>query len=938
MFSINMTPSAQYCDKDIFCNSVIEDLCEAFYSCFGILSGKVKRMDSEEPQPLISHDNDKTSVIVKNTDNDYVPRCKSICLVVSSDLHQEWCRFCGSSVHPRNCCPARKTVCNFCKYRGHLPQMCERRAQLLNSNESYDQKVLALSTAPSLSSVMVDVYVNGKILKALIDTGSCQTFINQMKVQALNLTVFPGNQTVTMASSTKTNTTGLVKVELAIGKQVFDNQPILILPNMTFDMIIGHDVLGQFERLIVNLNGFREEIQLQTCDNDGAKVMSTLSHALVDPPSLFANLSPDCHPIACKSRKYSVPEKTFIHEEVTRLLAEGKIEHSESPWRAQVLVTGLESTRPRMVIDYSRTINKFTYLDAYPLPKMDDIALKVSQYRVYSTFDLKSAYHQIPIKESDRPFTAFEADGMLFQFCVLPFGVTNGVAKFQRTMDDLINEERLKGTVAYLDNITVGGINQKDHDKNVRNFYEFVKKYNFTLNNDKSVVSVTEINMLGYLISHGNIKPDPDRMKPLNDLPVPNNAATLKRTLGMFSYYSQWVPRFSDKICPLTNNPDFPLSKEAIQAFNDLKRDIAKASLSSPNETDLLVLETDASQVALSACLNQNGHPIAFFSRTLQAHEKKHHIVEKEAAAIVESVRKWRHYLTGRKFKVITDQEAVSFIFNISAHGKTKNNKIQRWRVDLSCFEYDIQYRPGSLNVTADCLSRVDCASSYNSNLDKLKELHDGLCHPGISRMGHYVRSKNLPYSISDVKSVVAQCRTCAVIKPRFYKPNNPPLIKATQPFERLSIDFKGPLPSVTNNKYILTIVDEFSRFTFAYPSKDMTAATVIQHLSNLFSVFGLASYIHSDNGPSLICNELRDFLMKVGIAYSNAAIYNPRGNGQCERYNGIVWKSIELACKSKGIPNSYWEEVLPVALHSLRSLLCVAVIGFHITILYIDY
>ena len=97
-----------------------------------------------------------------------------------------------------------------------------------------------------------------------------------------------------------------------------------------------------------------------------------------------------------------------------------------------------------MVIDYSRTINKYTYLDAYPLPKMDDIALKVSQYRVYSTFDLKSAYHQIPIKESDRPFTAFEADGMLFQFCVLPFGVTNGVAKFQRTMDDLSSNQRRK--------------------------------------------------------------------------------------------------------------------------------------------------------------------------------------------------------------------------------------------------------------------------------------------------------------------------------------------------------------------------------------------------------------------------------------------------------------------------------------------------------------
>ena len=77
------------------------------------------------------------------------------------------------------------------------------------------------------------------------------------------------------------------------------------------------------------------------------------------------------------------------------------------------MVTGLDSDRPRLVIDYSRTINKYTYLDAYPLPRMDDIALKVSKHKVYSTFDLKSAYHQIPILESDRPYTAFEADGKL---------------------------------------------------------------------------------------------------------------------------------------------------------------------------------------------------------------------------------------------------------------------------------------------------------------------------------------------------------------------------------------------------------------------------------------------------------------------------------------------------------------------------------------------
>ena len=835
------------------------------------------------------------------------------------------CMYCGLDTHPRKNCPARQMHCDFCKIRGHLVQVCRRHARLSDRSVPHPQSTTIATAArvPALSKAMTEVYVNGKPLNALVDTGSCLTFIDSKCVSELNLPVEPCREPINMASSSTVYSEGLVKVDLYFGKQVYRKQALLILPDLVSDIIIGHDILGQHERLIVNFDGEKEDISLAK-NNIATNPTILLSSAHVDPPPLFSNLDPKCYPIACKSRKYSAPEQDFIRSEVARLLSEGKIEPSESPWRAQVLVTDLDSERPRLVIDYSRTINKFTYLDAYPLPKMDDIALKVSQFKVYSTFDLKSAYHQIPIQESDRPYTAFEGDGKLYQFRVIPFGVTNGVAKFQRTLDKLIAENGLVGTYAYLDNITVAGNNQEEHDINVNRFYEFIRKYRFTLNHGKSIISVSQINMLGYLISFGSIQPDPGRMKPLLDLPVPTNAVSLKRTLGLFSYYSQWLPKFSDMIYPLTRNPDFPLSEHAVTAFNRVKSSIVKASLASPNDTDLLVLESDASEVALSACLNQNGRPIAFFSRTLQNHERKHHIVEKEAAAIIESVKKWRHYLTGRKFLLITDQEAVSFIFNKSGHGKTKNNKIQRWRIDLSCFDFDIKYRPGELNVTADCLSRAQCAS-VSTNLDKLKDLHEGLCHPGITRLAHYVRSKNLPYSISDVKSIVSQCGTCARVKPQFYRPTNPPLIKATQPFERLSIDFKGPLPSVTQNQYFLTIVDEFSRFVFIYACKDMVAATVIKHLSNLFSVFGLASYIHSDNGPSLICSELRQYLLGMGIAYSNTSTYNPRGNGQCERYNGVVWKTIELACKSKDLPTSCWESVLPSVLHSLRSLLCVA-------------
>ena len=151
------------------------------------------------------------------------------------------------------------------------------------------------------------------------------------------------------------------------------------------------------------------------------------------------------------------------------------------------------------------------------------------------------------------------------------------------------------------------------------------------------------------------------------------------------------------------------------------------------------------------------------------------------------------------------------------------------------------------------------------------------------------------------------------------------PLIKATQPFERLSIDFKGPLPSINQNKYLLVICDKFSRFPFAFVCKDVSSRTVINHLRSLFSVFGMLSCIHSDRGASFMSNELKSFLHSKGIATSRTTPYNLRGNSQVERLNGTLWKTITLALKSNNLPTTSWQFVLDDALHSMRSLLCTA-------------
>ena len=190
-----------------------------------------------------------------------------------------------------------------------------------------------------------------------------------------------------------------------------------------------------------------------------------LSTLHVEPRPLFQFLAPECKPIASKSRRYCMEDKGFIATEINELLQEGIIEPS-------VVVTRSERHRKRMVIDYSETINIFTQLDAYPMPRVDDTVNQIAQYTVFSTIDLKSAYHQIPIKEEEKKFTAFEANGRLYQFRRIPFWVTNGAAAFQRTIDNFISEEALKVTFAYLDNITICGRDEAYHDENLSKLWK----------------------------------------------------------------------------------------------------------------------------------------------------------------------------------------------------------------------------------------------------------------------------------------------------------------------------------------------------------------------------------------------------------------------------------------------------------------------------------
>ena len=170
-----------------------------------------------------------------------------------------------------------------------------------------------------------------------------------------------------------------------------------------------------------------------------------------------------------------------------------------------------------------------------------------------------------------------------------------------------------------------------------------------------------------------------------------------------------------------------------------------------------------------------------------------------------------------------------------------------------------------------------------------------------------------------------SRCPVCCECRPQFHRPEKVPLIKATQPFERINIDFKGPLPTNNGNKYFLMVVDEYSRFPFVFPCPDVSTNTVIKCLTSLFSLVGMPAYVHSDRGASFMSRELREFLSSKGVASSRTTSYNPEGNGQAERCNGMIWKAVTMNLISKNLPLKNWQDVLPNVLHSVRSLLCAA-------------
>ena len=339
--------------------------------------------------------------------------------------------------------------------------------------------------------------------------------------------------------------------------------------------------------------------------------------------------------------------QAIIDEEVSRMLAEGIIEPSNSPWSSPVVAVKKKNGKRRFCIDFRR-VNEVTEKDAYPLPQVQATLEKLRGARYISTIDLANGYWQVPLDPKSRPITAFTVPGRgLYQFRVMPFGLHSAPATFQRLLDQIIGPRLEPRAFAYLDDIIVLGSTFEEHLDNLREVLQRLRAAGLRLNKEKCQFGRTELQYLGHTVTEQGVATDPEKVQAIARIPAPTNLRELRRFLGMVSWYRRFIPRFTDIAAPLNRllqkKVRWTWGEEEETAFETLRQQLATAPvLACPDFTQPFTLQTDASNEGLGAVqtqdVNSEERVIAYASRTLNAAERNYSVTEKECLAVV-----WGH-------------------------------------------------------------------------------------------------------------------------------------------------------------------------------------------------------------------------------------------------------------------------------------------------------
>ncbi|XP_076851923.1 heat shock 70 kDa protein 12B [Brachyhypopomus gauderio] len=424
----------------------------------------------------------------------------------------------------------------------------------------------------------------------------------------------------------------------------------------------------------------------------------------------------DAKPVRLRPHRLPLTKRVAAERQIREMAAAGVIEPSNSSWSAPVVLAKKKDGSWRFCVDYRR-LNAVTKLDSYPMPRVDDTLERLAGSDWFSSLDLRSGYWQVPLDESAKEKTAFSIGAGLWHFKVLPFGLCNAPATFERLMERVLSGVPSSKCVVYLDDVLVHATGFESALANLELVLGLVKEANLSLNPAKCNLLQRRINFLGHVVSGEGIATDPGKTAAVREWPTPRTVRQVRSFLGLASYYRRFVKGFADIAAPLHHltrggGTRFSWPDDAECAFRTLKQRLCSAPvLAYPSPTERFIVDTDASDHGLGAVLSQvqegSERAIAYFSRRLDKAEKNYCVTRRELLAVVEGLWHFRPYVYGVPFLLRTDHASLQWLLNF----REPEGQLARWLARLQEFNFVVEHRPGRIHGNADALSRRPCAS-----------------------------------------------------------------------------------------------------------------------------------------------------------------------------------------------------------------------------------
>jgi len=420
-------------------------------------------------------------------------------------------------------------------------------------------------------------------------------------------------------------------------------------------------------------------------------------------------LLPNTQPIRSAPYRLHPEKREFLRKELDDLLQQGIIEESESPWASPIVMVPKADGTLRLCTDF-RKVNAVTVPDPFPLPRVEDLLDRVGQARYLTKLDMTRGYWQVPLDEESVPISAIVTPFGHYQWRYMPFGLRNAPATFSRIVAKLLRGlDDFSG--AYLDDIINFSQCWEAHANHLRTVLTRIRDAHLTLSPTKCQFAAAELDYLGHHIGLGRVQPRQKKVEALLTYPAPQSKKQLQSFLGLAGYYRKFVPNYAHISSILSDllkkGSRFFWTKEADAAFLDLKSRLATQPVLRPPDYALpFCLSVDASDLAIGATLFQvvDGleHPICFYSKKLDTHQRRYSTIEKEALSLILAVRYFSVYFGTGVVTVYTDHNPLVFLQRMANH----NQKLLRWSLELQQYNFNIIHRAGKDNLLADLLSR----------------------------------------------------------------------------------------------------------------------------------------------------------------------------------------------------------------------------------------